>query len=989
MTLKKLLKICCITTLSIAVPFSALWYYLTHHNVTLDLNKPYVNKIISAQFDQTRISIAKTTYHFDKNHNLVFNLSNVTIDHNRYNLIIPKLRLTYKFVHFLRFKFIPKIMFIQSPLIKINDTKALSPSFDINVIKKLSYLNSFKSIQLQQGLISYQNYQATVNLTLSKIDHQRYINIILKDQKQNTLALQGALSPNRFHFVGLGNLNNISFNNFNLKCQQPIYLKSIINFNDVPASTLILTASDAVSYYNDLNLFEQPVSITFQNLIINYAARQGKLIYNGYLNDDFLNHSQPIIRGVSTFKIAPYQNHVAAHHHARLSQFNVAKLSHYWPLHLAKPARTWITHNFKAGTITYGDIQCDTQFDKYKPIKVQNVHGRIIVDDMTLSYVDTMPVITNLMGQATYNQHGFDISIHSAQHNGMIFKQGRVVIGDFLEPNITLAITAPVTGSLRNLISVINSPPLHFARQISYLKNYQGQLSGLFTLQFPLTSPFNPHDMVYRFDGYLSQFTLTSVFDFPIAISQGRLKTQVNNHSFYLKGPALINGAISTVEYRKTLSPSPEHHLTVNSQIKAQHLLPYDVDLSNYWQGHGNAVITLDQIAGKPAVLKLTIDCQHCIFNSPLLNKSAGDSCVLSCAIKFKNNKVSNVQDLVFIGPHFKTLGSMNFKDQPYGLASLNLNYFYKDKADINLKYSSLADIIDIQGSLLNLSGFDLSKLISGEPQSTHLKNNHITVQLGTLIINPDHPFKNVTLELLSCHNTIYSMALTAQGFDKLQIVNLVDAHITTHNNQTSLDVQSLDTGILLNSLGLSNHIKHGNLKITAEKSKNHAIPRWQGDLELEKFSIRNVHGFARLVAAVFPTGLMDLKSKDGLGFNFLKTHFYYTPSKLMVTSGHAYGHSLGLTFKGDIILTQPLLFNITGSIIPAYFLNSLLSKIPLVGDLLLGGKHEGLFAAAFNYKGPLDQARIKINPLSTLTPGFLRQLFMSTTDSDDATDHK
>src|SRR5690606_34039123 len=67
---------------------------------------------------------------------------------------------------------------------------------------------------------------------------------------------------------------------------------------------------------------------------------------------------------------------------------------------------------------------------------------------------------------------------------------------------------------------------------------------------------------------------------------------------------------------------------------------------------------------------------------------------------------------------------------------------------------------------------------------------------------------------------------------------------------------------------------------------------------------------------------------------------------------------------------------DIEGTIAPAYVVNSILGNIPVIGDLLQGGKGEGIFAATYKARGSLDQPEITVNPLTALAPGFLRGLF-------------
>ena len=84
---------------------------------------------------------------------------------------------------------------------------------------------------------------------------------------------------------------------------------------------------------------------------------------------------------------------------------------------------------------------------------------------------------------------------------------------------------------------------------------------------------------------------------------------------------------------------------------------------------------------------------------------------------------------------------------------------------------------------------------------------------------------------------------------------------------------------------------------------------------------------------------------------------------------------SLGLTAKGRIDLDAEQL-DMQGTIVPAYFFNSLLGNIPLVGKLFSPERGGGVFAANYTLHGPLTDPSVFVNPLSALTPGFLRGLF-------------
>jgi hypothetical protein len=66
---------------------------------------------------------------------------------------------------------------------------------------------------------------------------------------------------------------------------------------------------------------------------------------------------------------------------------------------------------------------------------------------------------------------------------------------------------------------------------------------------------------------------------------------------------------------------------------------------------------------------------------------------------------------------------------------------------------------------------------------------------------------------------------------------------------------------------------------------------------------------------------------------------------------------------------------DITGTYIPAYALNNLFSKIPIIG-LALGGPGEGLFGVTFRIAGPIASPEVFFNPLSAVAPGIFRKIF-------------
>jgi uncharacterized protein YhdP len=131
----------------------------------------------------------------------------------------------------------------------------------------------------------------------------------------------------------------------------------------------------------------------------------------------------------------------------------------------------------------------------------------------------------------------------------------------------------------------------------------------------------------------------------------------------------------------------------------------------------------------------------------------------------------------------------------------------------------------------------------------------------------------------------------------------------------------------------------------------------------------------ARILAAASLPGLLKLLNNDGLAFSRLSGDFTLSDGVVTTKQLRSHGGALGLTAKGTVDVKASTL-NLRGTVIPFYGLNTLLSHIPVLGNILMGGKGEGLIAVNYRLTGTFAEPQVTVNPASVLTPGVLRGLF-------------
>ena len=85
----------------------------------------------------------------------------------------------------------------------------------------------------------------------------------------------------------------------------------------------------------------------------------------------------------------------------------------------------------------------------------------------------------------------------------------------------------------------------------------------------------------------------------------------------------------------------------------------------------------------------------------------------------------------------------------------------------------------------------------------------------------------------------------------------------------------------------------------------------------------------------------------------------------------YAIGPAISILMEGYIEKNK--LTSLRGTLVPATTINKTISKIPLIGDILVGKKvGEGVFGVSFKIKGPPKDLKTSVNPIKTLTPRFI-----------------
>ena len=190
------------------------------------------------------------------------------------------------------------------------------------------------------------------------------------------------------------------------------------------------------------------------------------------------------------------------------------------------------------------------------------------------------------------------------------------------------------------------------------------------------------------------------------------------------------------------------------------------------------------------------------------------------------------------------------------------------------------------------------------------------------------------------------------------------------NTNKRYLEIYSDLTRPLLTEYSFFNGLSGGKLFFTSIMDAEKSISK----LKIENFKVLNAPGVIQLLSLADLGGLVDLAEGEGLSFNLLEIDMEKENNFLKLNEVLALGPSMSVLMDG--YQDENGLTSLRGTLVPAKTLNKMISKIPIIGNIVIPKEiGEGLFGVSFKMKGPKGKIKTTINPIRTLTPRFIQKI--------------
>ncbi len=249
-----------------------------------------------------------------------------------------------------------------------------------------------------------------------------------------------------------------------------------------------------------------------------------------------------------------------------------------------------------------------------------------------------------------------------------------------------------------------------------------------------------------------------------------------------------------------------------------------------------------------------------------------------------------------------------------------------------------------------------------------------LSLKVDRILFKNDLHFSNVSaLVSFGAHERITGFYLDTLGPADDKIMG----SFTIEDGIRKLSLEAADAAAFIRTFTGFPSIRGGtlNARISFPLDDGPKAYDYMGTVTLNDIVVTDQPFLARLFAAGSLDGPLRLLQGEGIRITRLDAPFRSQGRVITFDDGRASGPSVGGTFEG-ILDRRTDTIGLTGTMVPAYGINSVLGAVPLLGEILVSKKGEGIFGVTYSMKGPLDDPTLTVNPLSVLTPGILRRIF-------------
>jgi hypothetical protein len=664
-----------------------------------------------------------------------------------------------------------------------------------------------------------------------------------------------------------------------------------------------------------------------------------------------------------------------------IDQASFTDLAAYWPLGVGGGARPWLIENITTGLAKDARLTAAVEApEDLSGIALTSLTGGLSAKDLTVYWLRPVPPVEHGSARLVFDSPDvLHIDILGGNQGKLRIAGGRMVINGLMAKDQFGDITAQINGPLADILTLLNHPRLKLlSRRPVTMQNPAGTAAVNLSVKLPLDARITMDDIAIKATAKLAGVHLGGIAA-GRDLDDGTLNLRVDSDSLSVKGDATFAGIPAALDVGMDFRVGPPSQVLLD--VKAHGTATAaELVTAGLWGGivtGGNTGVDVQyssQRNGRGSVA-MSADLSQAVVTTPLgWNKQAGPSAAASARLLLFDDKVVGIDQIKANGPDLLIASHADMQGGAPRVLHLDAVKIGRTSARGTITFPRRPKdrlAVMLRGQTLDLSSYFQKRDAGTESDDDDSPAKPWSADIGfdRAILAKDESLAPVSVRAESDGTRITRGNVSAGPRGQ------VSGAIVPVPGGRKLTVNATDSGAVLLASGVADNVRGGTLKLDGLYADTQPHSPLSGTATLTQFRITDAPMIGLLLKAMTLYGAVDLLRGPGLGFQQATVPFRWQQRVLHMDNARAFSASLGLTAQGDID-TRNKRANLTGTVVPAYFFNQLPGRIPIIGRIFSPEKGGGLFAARYSVTGPLANPKVSVNPLSALTPGFLRGLF-------------
>ena len=648
-----------------------------------------------------------------------------------------------------------------------------------------------------------------------------------------------------------------------------------------------------------------------------------------------------------------------------------------WPETSYSGARSWIGRAIIKAEMTDVDVELDFDeaFFETGLLTEDRLRFRFGIKDGSVKYMASLPPATGISGKGQIIGNRLDVELDTGQIESIDLTNGAVVIPKLSLTDAEIIVTADAQSSSSEFMRLANYPPFLIASKYNVDPNvFEGEGALTARIQFPLVSTLKQEQIDYQFQG---KFTgINAPFELgKYNIMNGDVSLDATKERVLIEGPANIGPWRADIRWLESFGEnSPPTQYGVSGVIDADVLDNLGIPSRTWFGGQAAVRIEAEGQGADISGAKVDVDLTNAQLSADRIwVKPNGEAASLSGQLIRGSDSGYVLENMHLVGKGIDVGGSISlepdYKLRQMDFTNVSIESFIKGAVNITPDRIAGRLTMELEADLLDVSPW--TEDLFAERKSNVDVPLTLKGTVAELILDGEYPVTESKFYFSHSGEVVEAAKLEALSDGKPLKLEL----------STGEDLKRQFTAIVPDAskavsafMGLDN-TKGGRLEITANLPAAGEDGAYVGQADMRDFKLREAPVLAQLLSLASLTGLADTFTGGSMQFDRFKVPFAVLGDNIAIRDARLYGPALGMTGDGDVNLDQRVM-DFDGTLVPAYTANSFLADIPLIGDIFVQEKGGGLFALTYTVSGPFEQTQIAVNPLSALTPGFLRRIF-------------